>query len=587
MSIMETLVQPHLWGLPQFIAAAIALFQLLTLLLPLPHWYYLAAFLFWRFGYNAGLGFILRAQSHSHAFTRLYASISSQFPSLDRVFGKVMGPQYDPQAYPVAFRAWLAYRWLVDVILGNDFVSYAILCVVSFEAPPTLGLVELLQYALGLALCVFNLWAKYDAHRVLGDFAWYWGDFFFLVDKDLVFDGIFQMFPHPMYTVGYAFFYGMSLLTRSYTMLFVSLFAHLFQLCFLAFIENPHIEKTYNTLQMDDTLSETNNESEEENRKSSPIIFFRIDLAEAADALLLVLIGYNMLFYVIDLPVWFYILHVVLWRLLHDVGLGFLLHKQSQQPFLSFGSWKRLYNASLTVNYVAFFVAAYKLYSYPADWDVSSYLAKQLIGLALVGLNVWCSYSTYCTLGDFGWFYGDFFATEVSRGLQYSGIYRFVNNPETVMGMAGFYGLALLSHSWVIGALAAFSHVCQVLFVKLVERPHMERMYGAGAVREKGGFNEALELKRKELVRSWEETKMRLRVVHGIDVDRVQQAVDEIEHAIKKNTRQVLRRIHSPIRNQRNGSPTTSSPVRAASSQHHPSSGGHSSSSSSSNKKDQ
>ena len=63
----------------------------------------------------------------------------------------------------------------------------------------------------------------------------YWGDFFFLMtDQTLVFDGIFEMFPHPMYSVGYSFFYGSALLTRSYPVLYVSLAAHAAQLVFLA-----------------------------------------------------------------------------------------------------------------------------------------------------------------------------------------------------------------------------------------------------------------------------------------------------------------------------------------------------------------
>jgi phosphatidylethanolamine N-methyltransferase len=49
------------------------------------------------------------------------------------------------------------------------------------------------------------------------------------------------MFPHPMYTVGYAFFYGMSLLSQSYIVLYVSVFAHFAQLVFLTFAENPRM----------------------------------------------------------------------------------------------------------------------------------------------------------------------------------------------------------------------------------------------------------------------------------------------------------------------------------------------------------
>ncbi len=45
-----------------------------------------------------------------------------------------------------------------------------------------------------------------------------------------------------------------------------------------------------------------------------------------------------------------------------------------------------------------------------------------------------------------------------------------MNNPESVIGFAGYYGLALFAESWDIFLLALFCQVSNYLFVVLVER---------------------------------------------------------------------------------------------------------------------
>ncbi|KAJ2692776.1 phosphatidylethanolamine N-methyltransferase, partial [Coemansia spiralis] len=116
------------------------------------------------------------------------------------------------------------------------------------------------------------------------------------------------------------------------------------------------------------------------------------------------------------------------------------------------------------------------------------------LGLLLIGFHVWSSRSVYETLGDFGWFYGDFFARDPSMlslappdmKLYYTGIYRYLNNPDKVIGQAAFYGLALISRSWTVFALALLLQVCNFLFSAHVETPHMEKVYGAQVRRDSG-----------------------------------------------------------------------------------------------------
>lgn len=501
----------------------------IAILIPLPPRVAAAVFLFWRAAYNVGIGTLLHLQSRHRVLTRWAARAGvfldpadprNPHPGLSRALRRelavIVRDDAALDATPLEFRTWLLFRRLVDLVLMCDFVSYCLFALSSAHRPPAEPASLLaVRWIVGVGLVLFNLWVKLDAHRVVKDYAWYWGDFFFLIDQELTFDGVFEMAPHPMYSVGYAGYYGISLMAASYPVLFISILAHAAQFAFLVIVENPHIDKTYNASRPP---------------ADAHALLGSIDLYRITDTSVLLLL---LLFGVLTATTpstpscqLAFVLHAAAWRLWYSGGIGVLLRRQSScqawtRHFLKHGDspeeawrqWTGIYHLSTMLCHASFVAACVKLYSPPPAWHGLE-LLRHVLGAGLVALQLWTAASVYASLGEFGWFFGDFFWTDDSAHarLTYDGIYRFLNNPERVLGLAGAWGAALITRRAFIVALALLSHVLALAFLQLVERPHMQKLYGRRLRRDAG------------LVRSLKRTlpplPSPLRRLHG-GVDRV------------------------------------------------------------------
>ncbi|KAK9852752.1 uncharacterized protein MYU51_007961 [Penicillium brevicompactum] len=486
-------------------------------------------YLFWRLAYNGGIGWLLHNQSHHKTLlrwaekTKVFvnpASGGNPHPKLYNWIKRELETKI-PQDYsfddaPIEYNTWLVFRRLVDLILMCDFTSYCLFAIACGHQPVDESIImAVLRWSAGIILVLFNLWVKLDAHRVVKDYAWYWGDFFYLIDQELTFDGVFEMAPHPMYSVGYAGYYGISLMAASYKVLFISIIAHAAQFAFLVLVENPHIDKTYNpppprkrstcadsTANLLSDLDTPNapTPSEDLPPNATPsysakppqavhnlLGLHNLDLHRTTDSsiVLVQLLVFSITALTPSTPGYqfLFVLLATASRIWHFVKYG-------DTPHEAWNQWKGTYHLSMVLCYSSFIAAVWKLYEFPADWGYGLVLFRHILGAGLISLQIWTSVSIYESLGEFGWFYGDFFFDE-SLKLTYNGIYRFLNNPERVLGLAGVWGAVLITSSGAITFLALLSHILSLAFIQFVERPHMQKLYGR-SLRQDAGLVKSL-----------------------------------------------------------------------------------------------
>lgn len=396
--------------------------------------------------YNAGIGWLLHNQSH-HKRLVAWAKQSKIFenPStgnqphpmvwkfLKREMEAKIPKDYKFEDAPLEYNTWLLFRRVVDLILMSDFTSYCLFAAACGGRPENEKIaMTIARWAGGWALVFFNLWVKLDAHRVVKDFAWYWGDFFYLIDQELTFDGVFELAPHPMYSVGYAGYYGISMMAASYKVLFLSIFAHACQLIFLAFVESPHIDRTYNSpppLKRADSptepvepvrpqyksrlLSSGNvNDYPPISNNSKPsqvhnlIGLQNIDLHRVTDVAVIIMQIYMYTIAFLTPSTWtwqaFFVTSAVFWRLWYSIGIGIILDRQSNykswsRHFVKYGysteeawrQWKGIYHVTMVMCYTSFVCAAWKMYGLPEDWTYGMSTLRHVIGVALIALQLW------------------------------------------------------------------------------------------------------------------------------------------------------------------------------------------------------
>lgn len=109
----------------------------------------------------------------------------------------------------------------------------------------------------------------------------------------------------------------------------------------------------------------------------------------------------------------------------------------------------------------------------PAAWQ----LAGVVLTLVGVAVKLWAARA----LGADGYYWRDFFEPGIRTGVVVAGPYRWFKNPMYTVGYLQTYGAALALGSLPGLVAAAFDQAAILALYRSVERPHYDRLYGAGA----------------------------------------------------------------------------------------------------------
>ncbi|ODV61413.1 phosphatidylethanolamine N-methyltransferase ASCRUDRAFT_75436 [Ascoidea rubescens DSM 1968] len=489
-------------------------------------------YVFWRFSYNLGIGYLLYNQSNYNFITDYFVKknlfnynykdtpdnfIQSFIRSQLRT---KIGNNYNLSEHPIEFNSWILFRHLVDLILMQDFTVY---CCLVYSVYSNLNtnlfestLLDFFRLVIGISFILFNIWVKVDAHNIVKDYAWYWGDFFFLqVNNHLIFNGVFNMFPHPMYSIGYIGYYGFALLTKSYLILFISIFAHLLQFFFLYSVEEPHINKIYGE-PISISSIQINNIDNKIFKVKPLLIFSNFKIIRPNDSLTVLIISLLSLLSFNSINNNFQLFLITLSaKCFFSILIFYILSNQSKNQSYSriylkydftlndaFNDWCVFYNLGHLVVYTLTFVLAFKELFYNNitttnnnnnnSNNLMDFPLRLTIGVFFIILNLICNKSIINTLGLFGWFYGDFFlplSNFSQPNLTRSGIYRYLNNPERLLGILAIWGLTIITWSPFFFILAMVWTLNQILLIKFVEEPHMIKLYGEQQVSQDSGVS--------------------------------------------------------------------------------------------------
>ena len=103
-----------------------------------------------------------------------------------------------------------------------------------------------------------------------------------------------------------------------------------------------------------------------------------------------------------------------------------------------------------------------------------SFISGAVLAIVGIGTKVWAAR----TLGGDAYYWRNFFAPSLaSDGPVTSGPYRFVSNPMYTIGYLHTYGLALVLRSLPGLIASAFAQIAILVFHRVVERPHFERLH--------------------------------------------------------------------------------------------------------------